>query len=85
MKIYNVYVKTHNKRERDFVFIISSRINFCRHYLKNDIFDKDTPLHIKRELIEIRHLIESLFYLNLINQFDYKLILDSINDEFANV
>lgn len=66
MKILEVEVKTHNKREMQLVSIINSKINICRDYMKENTFEHNTTSIVKRNLLECDNLFLALYYMDLV-------------------
>lgn len=66
MKILNVEVKTHNKREINLINIINSKINICREYTKENTFGDNTRSIVKRNLLECDNLFLALYYMDLV-------------------
>lgn len=66
MKILNVEVKTHNKREEQLVRIINTSIDTCRNYIENNTFGDRTHRIVKRNLLECDSLFKALYFMNLV-------------------
>lgn len=66
MKILEIEVKTHNKREKHLVNIINSNINRCRDYMECNAFGDNTKSVVKRTLLETDNLFLALYYMDLV-------------------
>lgn len=66
MKILEIEVKTHNKREKHLVNIINSKINRCRDYMQGNTFGDKTQSIVKRNLLETDNLFLALYYMDLV-------------------
>lgn len=66
MKILNVEVKTHNKREQVLVRIINSNIKRCRDYIQKNAFGDNTRSAVERILKETDNLFLALYYMELV-------------------
>ena len=79
MKILNVEVKTHNKREDKLIAIINSKINSCREYIQGELFGNNTRSIVRRNLIECDNLFLALYFMDLV---DVTTIKPDLEKEF---
>lgn len=66
MKILNVEVKTHNKREKFLVTIINNKIELCKEWAQENTFGDNTRSVVKRNLLECDSLFLALYYMELV-------------------
>lgn len=79
MKILNVEVKIHNKREKHLVFVINGIIERCRDYVERNAFGDDTRPIVKRNLLECDSLFLALYYMDLV---PYTTLKPDLEKEF---
>ena len=76
MKILEIEVKTHNKREKLLVTIINSNIERCREYMRENAFGDNTRSAVERILKETDALFLALYYMELVEVTTIKPYLE---------